>query len=772
GMINDPEPLYRLATTRIASISTRDEAIELLTRAVATKPDYERVDALVGEILEHDPEWDPGIDLLEQVARGLGRSDLLARALSRRLRSSKANAQQFEEAVALARKASDGNTLEQLLNAAVDGKIAERIPHAMRAEAELELADILAARGEIDRALYLRENASEFVGAEQKRRLLLDIAKIASERLQDNRRASVIYERLLEATPSDPGIYKPLLELLRQLDDKDRLFAALNRTLDSVQPSPERVELQLELSQLALSRGDTGAAADQLRDLLREDPSHSEAARLLAGILERSGRHAELIILLSKQFELAQTSLDGDAVRDLGMRIAELCEQQARFAEGLAALAVVLEWCPGHAIALRSTVRLAEAVGDISHAATALELLMLQPGEPDVAQLIERLIWLRERLGDEAGVERAMLRAFEANPTDPGLCDALVGRFKARGDLLSLASVLDRAARARPDDLALALRLVEAYRTSGQLDDALAVIEGLFAFGADSPLLHRERGRILSRLERHEDALTELELGDPSDVDGAHALLDGIHQASPSAPEAWQPQLGLREVSLLEQLGDLDLARQVLAQLEVHFPSHLAVLGAKARLAATSGDLAGAVDAYVGLAEVLEGDELIPLVIELSHACHQLGTPERARAALERAISFEPNHGELRAHLVEIYRAIGARRELAGLMLFDARQVEDVVERQSRLLEAAELLSGDDGDPALAEAILEEARQVGPENLDVVLLLARARAQSGRVDDAVAMLNDVVAAQRGRRSKAVARIYQELSQIQLNEGML
>jgi tetratricopeptide (TPR) repeat protein len=182
--------------------------------------------------------------------------------------------------------------------------------------------------------------------------------------------------------------------------------------------------------------------------------------------------------------------------------------------------------------------------------------------------------------------------------------------------------------------------------------------------------------------------------------------------------------------------------------------------------------LAGAVDAYVGLAEVVEGDELIPLVIELGHACEQLGTPERARAALERALSIEPNHVELRSRLTDVYRMLGAKRELSGLRLQDARAIEDPGLRQARLLEVAELLAGPDGDPMAAEAILEEARQLGPDNVEVVILLARARSKAGRVDEAMELLNEVVTAQRGRRTRLLARLYQEISHIQLEEGFL
>jgi golgin subfamily B member 1 len=770
--IEDPEPLYRLALARLGAPRTRDEAVELLSRAVAVKPDFERLDAILSPALAADPDWEPGLMLLDQLARSLGRSDLLSRALGKRLLSVSSSPAQFEEALALARKASDFETLERLLSEAANGSLAERLPRPLRAAAELELADIVSARGEIDRALYLRESASEYVDPEQRRRLLLEIAKVASERLQDERRASIIYERLHQENPGDRAIYRPLLEILRSLSDTDRMSVVIARALDVVDDSEDRIQLQLEQSRLALGRGDAGTAADLLRELLRDEPTQSEAALLLAGILERSGRHAELVILLSKQFDLAREARNSEAVQSLGLRIAELYEQQSRFDEGIAALVAVLEWQPGQPQALRAMVRMSEAIGDLEQAARAIELLMAQPGEPDAAQLIERLIWLREQLGDESGVERAMLRAFEAKPEDAELCNLLVARFEARSDAASVIAVLDLAARARPEDSDLALRLAETYRCSGQLEDALAVVEGLAAFGLESPALHRERGRILSLLGRHEEALMELEAGDPTDSSGALALLEGIRLAGPTAPEHWRLQLGLREVSLLEQLGSLEEARQLLDDLDAAYPNHLPVLGAKARLAASSGDLAGAVDAYVDLAEVVEGEELVALVIELGLACEQLGTPERARAALERALSIEPNNIELRNRLAGIYRSLGANRELSGLMLDEARQIEDAALRQARLLEVAELLAGPDGDPIRAEAILEEARRLGPENLEIVILLARTRSQSGRVEEAMNLLNEAVAAQRGRRSRMLARLYQELSRIQLDEGYL
>jgi tetratricopeptide (TPR) repeat protein len=770
--VQDPEPLYRLATLRLAEPSAEDEALQLLSRAAEVKPDFERLDGLLGPHLDSRPDWEPGLALLESVARRIGRSDLVARALARRLQSESATVEQYEEALALARKSADDRAIEPLLIAASDGPLAVRLPGEVRAAAELELAEHLTVRGEIDRALVLRENAAAFVEPERRRSLLLDVARVASERMQDHERAIAIYVRLWDESPNDVAFFRPLLELLRKTQDVERQSSVIARALPLVEAVDDRIALQLEQARLAIGRGDVGAAADLLRDVLRDDPNHSDAALLLAGILERSGRFAELVNLLTKQLANAEQARDEASVLQLGMRVAELYEKQSRYEEALSAFELVLGWKSGHHQALRSVVRIAEALGDLERAAAALEELLGLPGIEETTQLLERLIWLRERLGDDVGVERAMLRAFDANPHDRILCDALVARYRARGDIGTVANVLDRAVRAYPEDLELAIRLASAYREAGQFEDALAVIEGLYASGVETVELQRERGRALSALGRHEEALSCLEAGDPSSVEGATALLEGIRAATPGAAQDFRLHLGLREAGLLEQLGQLEECRDVLDGLDAHFPRQLSVLGAKARLAAASGDVEGAVDAYVGLSEVVEGDELVTLAMELSAACEQLGTPERARGALERAVSTAPTDALLRSKLCNVYRLLGANRELAGLLLDEARQIEDLAQRQARLLEIAELLGGPEGDPSQAESVLAEARELGPDNLDVVILLARAKARAARSDEALVLLNEVILAQRGRRSRALVRVYHEMSQIQLNEGFL
>ena len=110
--------------------------------------------------------------------------------------------------------------------------------------------------------------------------------------------------------------------------------------------------------------------------------------------------------------------------------------------------------------------------------------------------------------------------------------------------------------------------------------------------------------------------------------------------------------------------------------------------------------------------------------------------------------------------------------ELAEILLRDAEQLEGADRRLPLLIDAANLLLDSEGGKDRALEILESARAMAPDNVDLCVSYARALDQSERTDEAVAMLNAIVQAHRGRRVKALAPAYEEISNIQLREGFL
>ena len=105
-------------------------------------------------------------------------------------------------------------------------------------------------------------------------------------------------------------------------------------------------------------------------------------------------------------------------------------------------------------------------------------------------------------------------------------------------------------------------------------------------------------------------------------------------------------------------------------------------------------------------------------------------------------------------------------------MLEDARNEQQVGVRLGHLLHAGALLLASEDDAPYAVQILEEARGLSPENVDGIVLLARGYSMTGRGTEAMTLLGDLVAANRGRRMPELAPVYQEMSRLQLQEGLL
>jgi tetratricopeptide (TPR) repeat protein len=162
------------------------------------------------------------------------------------------------------------------------------------------------------------------------------------------------------------------------------------------------------------------------------------------------------------------------------------------------------------------------------------------------------------------------------------------------------------------------------------------------------------------------------------------------------------------------------------------------------------------------------GDSLVHAALELADLCEAAKKPEEARAALERAIGFAPLHPELSRRLRRVYEQIGAQRELAMLLRDDASRATEPGVRFEALLGAGRLLL-DPRQGNLEEAIqlLEQARMLRPDDIELALTLADAYIGRGQNADAVAQLTQVVNSHRGRRSRLLGQAYQKRAQLEL-----
>jgi tetratricopeptide (TPR) repeat protein len=415
-------------------------------------------------------------------------------------------------------------------------------------------------------------------------------------------------------------------------------------------------------------------------------------------------------------------------------------------------------------------LRLAEATGDAIQISDALEGLLRTSQGEEAASLGRKLSTMREELGDPEGAERALTLGFEANPRDSALRDLLLVRFSERQEHDRVAALLSRALRERPDERKLLERLVDAHRAAQNPEAALGVIDDLLRAEPSNVLLQRKRAVVLGDLGRDDEAVVAFEHAFAADPSVVGELTEAIERAIVRAEPPDEGRLTLRLVEVFESSGDLPGARARLAAFVRENPNDLGALRRLASLEARTGNIAGAIATLAQLVDVEQGEALIETALRYSEACELAGRLADSRPALERALQENHLHTELRQRLEAVYEALGARRELADLLLEDASNEPDAAQRLTGLLRVGALLLEED--PAAAVQVLESARQENPESVEVVVLLARAYARARRAEEALALLNAIAEANKGRRTKALGGIYGTMAQIHLDEGYL
>jgi tetratricopeptide (TPR) repeat protein len=106
------------------------------------------------------------------------------------------------------------------------------------------------------------------------------------------------------------------------------------------------------------------------------------------------------------------------------------------------------------------------------------------------------------------------------------------------------------------------------------------------------------------------------------------------------------------------------------------------------------------------------------------------------------------------------------------MLLQQAALIEDPARRLGIVLRAAEALLSENGDRETAIRVLEVARSEVPASIEAATLLARAYAAAGQAERGLEVLKGVASAQKGKRTRQVAAVYEQIAAIHLDEGFL
>lgn len=516
------------------------------------------------EALKHDPTSENILRAIEGLQRAPGREKELVGTL-RRLSALDGLEGQAPD---LRREAK--GLAENVLK---DDALAEAILRDMLKSDEndawalSELTKLREKAGDFKEVFSLLVRQAELAAeADKVRELRHAAAQVAREKLSNNAKAIELYDAIFEDDPSDTRASDALRDLYSKGNKHKELLKLLSRLIDLAETPEARNALRLESAQICLEKLNViGEATDHLRAVLDEDPRNADATKLLASLLEKTGRDKELAELFTSQIELAKDRNDVQTELAYSVRLGEVYETRLNnVPKAIETYKAVLERDARQPGALRALARLFEQKGDKAEAAKMLETILEDVQGAEAVKTALHLSNLYTVLKDQDAVRRVLERGlkadngaieirkklltlYEKSQAWAEFADLLRGdaelaatpaekvtlyrkaaeiHLAKRKDPGAAADLLVKASELQPNDRDLMLALCDAYSASGRGKQAAEVLQKIIeSFGGrkskDLASIHHRLAKAYAAENEKQKALAELDVAfkiDPGSV--------------------------------------------------------------------------------------------------------------------------------------------------------------------------------------------------------------------------------------------------------------
>jgi tetratricopeptide (TPR) repeat protein len=392
--------------------------------------------------LDADPENVELVRALEALRRGPGRERDRVATL-RRLAKLEGEPERKRELAREAAQLAEGTL--------ADAKLAEEVLRELLADndadawANAELTRLRESSGDNEEVVgLLLKRAEANPDGGEALALRHRAAEVAAERLGDKGRAVALYEGIFEQERSDVRAQERLRALYSELARWNELAKLLSTLIDLAESPSTRSALRLDLARIQLEKfTSTPDAIDTLRAILDEDPDHEEAVKLLGDIFEKQEQFGDLADLNANLVERARARGDVAAELSRMVQLGEILELRVKDARrALETYDQILERDPHHRDALHAVARLAEQRSAWDKAERALGSLLQTASGGQAVETALRLANVRKELGNDSGVEEALQRALDAEPTSTDVRERLGQLYERTKNWGSLANLL------------------------------------------------------------------------------------------------------------------------------------------------------------------------------------------------------------------------------------------------------------------------------------------------------------------------------------------
>ena len=688
---------------------------------------------------------------LEAVAERAGKHEELANLFRARL---EAEGVPEQEQTVLRRKLAGlaGERLGQTGEAIAQlEQILERDP--TDAEAIQVLDRLYRGEGRMQdlRGLLVHRLAHEELDADGRLALLLELARLEEQELDDAESAAARYRAILDIEPGHEDALGALDRLATEGERWGELADILRQRIDRAEGAAGQ-ELSLRLADLLRTKlDDPRGALDAYARVLDEDPGQpqaiagleaiaaledhrSQAALHLERAYEASGAHEKLAAILGTRLEASE---DEDERRQLRLRLAELAGALGDAEGAYEALEAAFLDRPGDVELWDRVAAAAEAAGKHESLATAFATA-IEAGDlsdHDAAALATRVAEIYDVvLGRPSDAEPFHKRVLHHDPLHAGSFLALKELYteQERWDDLQ-ALYRNRIAETVDAEQKLELLLQVCFLFEEILENselAIRSYQEVLELAPEHGASRRALDRLYRRTERWRDlvALLRQEL---DRADSEHEIVELLYEIGE-----------LHELKLGEPAAAVDQYEAVLDKSPTHVRAQQALErllsepNQRQRIAALLEPLYDAQGAWSELANVLEVQledisdpgGRVGLLTRLATLYEdRLHDVDRAFAALSQAVLADPADAELRRELARLATLRGAERERAEVLERAVLATEGSSYLQAELLlELARLWDERIGEPARAEGAYARLIEVDGDNPDSVLPAARA----------------------------------------------
>jgi tetratricopeptide (TPR) repeat protein len=543
----------------------------------------------------------------------------------------------------------------------------------------------------------------------------------------------VHFRAVLERDPRHRVALEALVELYGRLDRKEDLIQVLRRLIPLQDTAVGGKRIRIRLAELIAHTVRREEALDTARRALEVEPHTVEELERLAAVFTQLKAWMDAVRTLESGS--AQLRKEGDLAGAVGamFQVAEVWRGPANKPENAGpALEQVLELEPSNRKAWEQARELYTALNDWRSWAQVTDRYLpnLVTDDEKVQALRELGVVQETRLGAKHVAFLQYCRALQLSPSDDSTREQVERLAEETSSYDELAAVYEEVADAVPaGPLAERLFLTLATVQDVRLDDPEAAEQSLRRILEFDPTNEQALERLsamFARRGRNQDYILSLE------------------QSLEAAPTIERRKALLREIARVydEQLQRPDEAGSALAralELDPDLETALVLVALQRR----QGDHRGAASTLLRMRDIASTPEQrSTLQVEVAQVYERdLGDDSAAVEGYRQALEFDPTNTGALDSLERLYSKLDRAADLLAVYERQLELATDYRERVKVLFRSAAIWEERFSNLANADACVDAALSIDPQNLQAIRTLERLRRAQGRWEELVEVLD-------------------------------